>query len=50
MLFKTYFLENNKYKIDHNNKHTLKKREREAFFLSQVESPILKNKEKRRIK
>jgi hypothetical protein len=47
-----YFLENNKYKSDHNDKHTLKKREREAFFFffPQVESPILKNKEKRRIK
>jgi hypothetical protein len=32
MLFKTYILENNKYKSDHNDKHTLKKREREAFF------------------
>jgi len=32
MLFKTYFLENNKYKSDHNDKHALKKREREGFF------------------
>ena len=42
-----YFLENNKYKSDHNDKHALKKREREGFFFSQAESPILKNKEKR---
>jgi len=45
MLSKTYFLETDKYKSDHNDKHTFKEREREAFFFSQVESPILKNKE-----